>query len=38
MYIITMKKEAIDIKESKEGYIGGFGRRTRKGNMSIIIF
>lgn len=28
VYVITMEKEAMDFKESKEGYIGGFIRRT----------
>lgn len=31
-----MRKEAIDFKDSKEGYIGGFGGRKQKGEMMYI--
>jgi hypothetical protein len=35
---INRKKEAVDLKESKEGYVGGFGRRERReGKNNIII-
>lgn len=31
MYVITMKKEAMDLRESKERYMGGFVRRKVRG-------
>ena len=32
-HIQLMKKEAVDLEESKEGYMGGFGGRKGKGKI-----
>lgn len=31
MYVTIMKKETINMEDSKEVYMGGFGQRTGRG-------
>lgn len=31
MYVQQLMKKAIQLKESKEGYVGGFGRQGSEG-------